>query len=70
MTDMTVITYNRFLEVLKIVPSTDWCNNWNPCSTLLLRQTSKKVRDVIDMIQPPTYSYYILVLHTRTTYSH
>jgi hypothetical protein len=68
MTDMTFITYNRFLEVLKIVPSTDWCDNWNPCSTLLLRQTSKKVRDVIDMIQPPIE--VVVNMNTRNTYSY
>ena len=43
-----------FAEVLGIVPSTDWCNTWDASRTIMLRRTSKKIRDIIDKIRPPT----------------
>ena len=43
-----------FAEVLRIVPATDWCSTWDACRTIMLRGTSKKIKNVIDTIRPPT----------------
>lgn len=43
-----------FAEILEIVPDTDWCSTWDASRTIMLRGTSKKVRDIIDKIRPPT----------------
>lgn len=45
---------NLFAEILEIVPATDWCSTWDASRTIMLRGISKKVRDMIDKIRPPT----------------
>jgi Ran GTPase-activating protein (RanGAP) involved in mRNA processing and transport len=43
-----------FAKVLRIVPATDWCSTWDASRTIMLRQTSKKIKNIIDSIRPPT----------------
>ena len=47
-------SHSLFTEVIQIVPGVDLCNTWNAGRTIMLRRTSKRVKDAIDKIRPPT----------------
>ena len=47
-------SHSLFTEVIQIVPGVDLCNTWAANRTIMLRMTSKKIKDAIDKIRPPT----------------
>jgi len=46
--------HSLFTTVIETVPSEDLCNTWAADRTIMLRKTSKRVKEAIDKIQPPT----------------
>jgi hypothetical protein len=42
-----------FTAALAAVPSEDWCRNWAARRTIMLRMTSKRVREAVDKLCPP-----------------
>jgi len=42
-----------FVAVLKAVPAEDWCRTWPAERTIMLRMTSKCVREAVDKMRPP-----------------
>ncbi len=51
---MYKIPHNLFVEVLEVVPGTDWCSTWDAGNTNILRRTSKNVKNLVDKICPAT----------------
>jgi hypothetical protein len=47
-------SHSLFTEVIQIVPGVDWSATWAANRTIMLRMTSKKIKDAIDKIRPPT----------------
>jgi len=43
-----------FINTLEIIPSEDWCRTWPADRTIMLRMTSKRVKNAVDKIRPPT----------------
>ena len=42
-----------FAAALGAVPAEDWCRNWAACRTIMLRRTSKRVKEVVDKMRLP-----------------
>lgn len=47
-------SHSLFNKVIQIVPGVDLCNTWAADRTIMLRMTSKRVKEAIDKIRPPT----------------
>jgi len=45
--------YPQFVIVLEAVPVEDWCRTWPAERTIMLRMTSKRVKEVVDKMRPP-----------------
>jgi hypothetical protein len=48
-----VLAADAFAAALDIVPAEDWCRTWAAGRTIMLRCTSKKVKEVVDKIRLP-----------------
>jgi hypothetical protein len=44
---------NAFTATLEAVPAEDWCRTWAAGRTILLRRTSKRVKEVVDKMRLP-----------------
>jgi hypothetical protein len=44
---------DAFTAALEAVPADDWCRTWAAGRTIMLRRTSKRVKDVVDMMRLP-----------------
>jgi hypothetical protein len=42
-----------FAAALEAVPAEDWCRTWATGRTIMLRRTSKRVKEVVDKIRLP-----------------
>ena len=49
-----VLDSDVFTTVLDAVPVEDWCRTWAAGRTIMLRWTSKKVKEVVDKVRLPT----------------
>lgn len=46
-------TTGRLVRVLESVPEEDWCRTWAACRTIMLRRTSKSVKEQVDKMRLP-----------------
>ena len=44
---------NAFTAALNAVPAEDWCRTWAAGRTIMLRRTSKRVKEVVDKMWLP-----------------
>jgi hypothetical protein len=44
---------DAFTAALVAIPTDDWCRTWAEDRTMLLRMTSKRVKEVVDKLRPP-----------------
>ena len=44
---------DAFTAALVAIPADDWCRTWAENRTMLLRMTSKRVKEVVDKLRPP-----------------
>ena len=44
---------NAFTAALEAVPAEDWCRTWAAGRTIMLRRTSKRVKEVVDKMRLP-----------------
>jgi Ran GTPase-activating protein (RanGAP) involved in mRNA processing and transport len=44
---------NAFTAALEVVPAEDWCRTWAAGRTIMLRRTSKRVKEVVDKMRLP-----------------
>ena len=44
---------NAFTAALEAVPAEDWCRTWAAGRTIMLRKTSKRVKEVVDKMRLP-----------------
>ena len=44
---------DAFTAALVAIPADDWCRTWAADRTMLLRMTSKRVKEVVDRLRPP-----------------
>jgi hypothetical protein len=42
-----------FAAALDAVPAEDWCRTWAAGRTIMLRRTSKKVKEIVDTMRMP-----------------
>ena len=42
-----------FTAALAAVPAEDWCRTWSAGRTIMLRMTSKRVKELVDKMRPP-----------------
>ena len=42
-----------FAAALEAIPAEDWCRTWTAGRTIMLRRTSKKVKEVVDKMRLP-----------------
>jgi Ran GTPase-activating protein (RanGAP) involved in mRNA processing and transport len=42
-----------YIVALEAIPSEDWCRTWPADRTIMLRKTSKRVKETVDKIRPP-----------------
>ena len=42
-----------FAAALDAVPAEDWCRTWAAGGTIMLRRTSKKVKEIVDTMRMP-----------------
>jgi len=47
----TVLTADALATALKAVPDEDWCRTWPGGRTIMLRRTSKRVKEVVDKMR-------------------
>ena len=43
-----LLAFDAFVEALGAVPPEDWCRTWVTGRTIILRRTSKRVKDAVD----------------------
>jgi hypothetical protein len=53
---------NAFVSSLEAIPVDDWCRTWATDRTMMLRRTSKRVKEQVDKMLLPT------VVRLRTTF--
>ena len=58
-------TFDIFDSVLEVIPSEDWCRTWATDRTIMLRSTSKRVKEVVNKILLPA-----LVLLSRRSWDY
>ena len=44
---------NTFVVALAAIPALDWCRTWAADRTIMLRMTSKSVKEILDRMRPP-----------------
>jgi hypothetical protein len=42
-----------FAAALEAIPAEDWCRTWAACRTIMLRRTSKRVKEAVDKMRLP-----------------
>jgi hypothetical protein len=45
---------NSFAAALGAIPAEDWCRTWAAGRTIMLRKTSKRVKELVDKMRLPT----------------
>jgi hypothetical protein len=56
------LTANLFVAALAAIPPDDWGRTWAAGRTIMLRRTSKRVKEVVDKMRLPA------VVHLRRSY--
>jgi hypothetical protein len=49
----TSLSADAFAAALEAVPAEDWCRTWAAGKTIMLRRTSKRVKEVVDKMRLP-----------------
>ncbi len=52
-TQPLLLAADAFVAALGAVPAEDWCRTWAAGRTMMLRRTSKKVKEVVDKMRLP-----------------
>jgi hypothetical protein len=52
-TQPALLAADGFAAALEAVPDEDWCRTWAACKTIMLRKTSKSVKEVADKVRLP-----------------
>jgi hypothetical protein len=52
-TQPLLLAADAFAAALGAIPSEDWCRTWAAGRTIMLRRTSKRVKEVVDMMRLP-----------------
>ena len=52
-TQPALLAAGVFAAALEAIPSDDWCRTWAAGRTIMLRSTSKKVKEVVDKMRLP-----------------
>ena len=50
---MSTLAANVFTAALEVIPAEDWCRTWAADRTIMLRMTSKRVKELVDKVCPP-----------------
>ena len=50
---MSMLAANAFTAALDVIPAEDWCRTWAADRTIMLRMTSKRVKELVDKVCPP-----------------
>ena len=50
---MSSLAADAFTDALVSIPPEDWCRTWAADRTIMLRMTSKRVKEVVDKVKPP-----------------
>jgi hypothetical protein len=48
-----LLAADAFAATLGAVPAEDWCRTWSAGWTIMLRRTSKRVKEVVDKMRLP-----------------
>jgi hypothetical protein len=48
-----LLAADAFAAALGAVPAEDWCRTWGAGRTIMLRRTSKRVKEVVDKMRLP-----------------
>ncbi len=48
-----LLAADAFTAALEAIPAEDWCRTWAAGRTIMLRMTSKRVKEVVDKMHPP-----------------
>ena len=48
-----LLAADAFVAALGAVPAEDWCRTWAAGRTIMLRRTSKRVKEVVDKMRLP-----------------
>jgi hypothetical protein len=51
---LPTLATGAFAGALASLPPEDWCKFWPEERTIMLKMTSKKVKDLVDKLRPPT----------------
>ena len=54
-TQPALLAPDAFATALRAVPPDDWCRTWAAGRTIILRRTSKRVKEVVDKMCPPAF---------------
>jgi hypothetical protein len=52
-TQPLLLAADAFAAALGAVPAEDWCRTWAACRTIMLRRTSKRVKEAVDKMRLP-----------------
>ena len=52
--EMALLDADRFAAALAAIPADDWIRTWAAHRTIMLRRTSKGVKEGVDKMRPPT----------------
>jgi hypothetical protein len=52
-TQAAVLAADAFAAALEAIPDNDWCRTWAAGWTIMLRRTSKTVKEVVDKMRLP-----------------
>ena len=52
-TQPSLLAADAFVAALGAVPAEDWCRTWAAGRTIMLRRTSKRVKEVVDKMRLP-----------------
>jgi hypothetical protein len=48
-----LLASNFFVAALEAIPADDWCRTWAAGRTIMLRMTSKRVKEAVDKMRLP-----------------
>jgi hypothetical protein len=54
-TQPLLLATDAFAVVLEDIPAEDWCRTWADDRTIMLRRTSKRVKEVVDKMHLPAF---------------
>jgi hypothetical protein len=69
-TQQTLLATDYFAAALGALPSNDWCRTWEAGRTIMLRRTSKRVKEAVDKMRLPAVvhtQYLAYTLHIKQT---